>query len=625
MIQSSGHHIPGDEHIRYEYSPTFGTSNLAPHYKIDPRIVSHKESGASLSITVRVTNLRILVILDASSLRQGIEIAYTDLVEIRAVNNMLSSDYGVTIIDNSGMKIHLASTRPQVVALDLWNSVCTMLIASYGSQGLIMRALNQISRYQISSLSVPDDYYQLRAETLQTLINMGFSYPVNSRPTINHRLCADTATAWYQSQFSDKISSPAPLSSEEASPVSIPLASSEHYVYLPAISIGGGPYILKEWLVDHNKYVQKTHNLVRIWREDVQSHIVLCANDSGTLRHIKEIGSVLSVGDVLGAIRPANNNGNAVSLAEDSSLATFPNRQTTSNAVCGGALSASSGSIPRFQPSVACEPVGFSPTQSFDQDFKYALSNSRTSFQSFYNDVDAVVSSKINDDAIGLPCFDEALYCALVREMHRYSLAEIADNKTDLANKNAGLGAMVGSLLGLISGNIFAPFLGHSYGKNISDRSRRVEEFLPDPNLLFYQDENSYLSWAKAQVSAPRLRRLIFDRRVKADGNVFFRLIPAIVTADSVLPVQLFKIDSSTYFYRPFSAGIERNQPHYDSVKIQRRYFHLRGEGVVSETDMKVCVSGRDVEEHESKIFRFHGSSLDYFYLDFKTSPGSVF
>jgi hypothetical protein len=257
MTQYSGHPNPGDEHIHYEYSPTFGTSNLVSHYKIDPRIISHKESGASLSITVRVTTLRILVILDTSSLRQGIEIAYKDLVEIRAVNNMLSSDYGVTIIDGSGMKIHLASTRPQVVALDLWRSICEVLIASYGIQGQIGRALHQIKNYKISTLCVPDDYYQLRSDDLQTLINMGFSYPVNSCPTINHKLCADTATAWYQSQLPDKSSSSAPSPSQGTSPASIQSRSSEHYVYLPAISIGSGPYVLKSWLIDHDKYVQQ--------------------------------------------------------------------------------------------------------------------------------------------------------------------------------------------------------------------------------------------------------------------------------------------------------------------------------------------------------------------------------
>ena len=624
MTQSVGHLAHGDELTHYEYSPTFGTSKLVPHYKIDPRIVSYKESGSSLSITLRITNLRVLVVLVAPGLRQVIEIAYSDLTEIRAVNNMLSSDYGVTIIDKSGMKIHLASTRPQVVALDIWNSICTMLIASYGSRGLIKRALNQINRYTTSSICVPDDYYQLRSDTLQELINLGFSYPVNGCPTINHSLCAESATAWYQSQLPDKISSSDPVPSHEASP-STQLDSSERYVYLPAISIGSGPYVLKSWLVDHNKYVQLGQPLARIWREDLQNHIVLTANDSGLLRHIEKIDSILKVGDILGAISPVGNDSLASLPSNGNSLANFPVKQTTSDAVRTGTLATASGSIPRFQPSVASEPTGFLPAENVYQDFKYALSSHRISFQSFFNDIDAIVSSKINDDVVGLPCFDEALYCALVREMHRYSLAEIADNKTDLANKNAGLGAMVGSLLGLMSGNIFAPFLGHSYGKNISDTSRRVEEFLPDPNLLFYQDQNSYLSWSKAQVSAPRLRRLIFDRRVKADGNIFFRLIPAIVTADSIFPIQLFKIDSSTYFYRPFSAGIERNQPHYDSVKIQRRYFHLRGEGVVSETDMKVCVSGRDVEEYESKIFRFQGSSLDYFYLDFKTSPGSVF
>lgn len=386
-------------------------------------------------------------------------------------------------------------------------------------------------------------------------------------------------------------------------------------------SLLGHEYQIEEWIVNDGIWVAKAEPIAKL-RELASSGGILTiqARDCGCLRHIKCANDIVPGAALIATIdtsEAANHVSPTPSVPEK--------KKTTSESLRHGALNARAGEIPRFCPSLASEPVGFGAQESCEHDLQYSFTSHKNSYQSFFNDLEIVNSSGISDDVMNISCFDEALYCALVREMHRYSLAEIADNKAELASKNAGLGAMVGSLLGLISGNIFAPFLGHSYGKNISDHGSRVEEFLPDPNLLFYQDENSYLSWSKAQVTSPRLRRIIFDRRVKADGNVFFRLIPAIVTADSVFPIQLFKIDCSTYFYRPFSAGIERNQPHYDSVKIQKRYFHLRGEGVVSETDMKVCVSGRDVEEYESKIFRFQGSSLDYFYLDFKTSPGSVF
>ena len=126
-------------------------------------------------------------------------------------------------------------------------------------------------------------------------------------------------------------------------------------------------------------------------------------------------------------------------------------------------------------------------------------------------------------------------------------------------------------------------------------------------------------------MTAPRLRRLIFDRQLSSDGKVYFRLLPAIVTADSVYPIQLFKVDNSTYFYRPMAAGIDREQANYDAIKIQRKYFHIRAEGEVSQTNLNLKVYGRDIEEYNAKVYRFSGQSLDYYYIDFKIQPGCVF
>ena len=96
-----------------------------------------------------------------------------------------------------------------------------------------------------------------------------------------------------------------------------------------------------------------------------------------------------------------------------------------------------------------------------------------------------------------------------------------------------------------------------------------------------------------------------------------------------MLPIQLFKLAPSTYFYRPLAAGIGdevgRKQPHYDPIKIQRRYFHLRAEGDVVKTDLSFRVRGRDIEDYNVMIYRYVGHSLDYFYADFKILPGSVF
>ena len=302
---------------------------------------------------------------------------------------------------------------------------------------------------------------------------------------------------------------------------------------------------------------------------------------------------------------------------------------TTAGAISSGLVDVRPGKVPIFLPSLAEVPRSMQMMNTPEEDLQYAIQNSPSSFQSFFNDLHPLTPEGFNDDVISENCFDEGLYCSLVREMHRYTLAEVGANQDQIAKSNAGLGAMVGSFLGLITGNIFAPFLGHTYGRNMVDRSRRIEEFLPDPAVLFGQDPNSYLSWSRAQVSSPRLRRLILDRQVDGDQKVYFRLLPAIVTADSVLPIQLFKLAPSTYFYRPLAAGIGdeagRKQPHYDPIKIQRRYFHLRAEGDVVKTDLSFRVRGRDIEDYNVMIYRYVGHSLDYFYADFKILPGSVF
>ena len=109
------------------------------------------------------------------------------------------------------------------------------------------------------------------------------------------------------------------------------------------------------------------------------------------------------------------------------------------------------------------------------------------------------------------------------------------------------------------------------------------------------------------------------------NGNNYFRLLPAIVTPDSVYPIQLFKLENSNYFYRPFAAGIDRDQGNYDAVKILRRYTHVRVEGTTKKLDLKVPVYGSDIEEYKTQIYSFSGQGLDYLYADFKIPPGLIF
>ena len=382
-------------------------------------------------------------------------------------------------------------------------------------------------------------------------------------------------------------------------------------------------YKLQRWLIGNNELVRQGQAIaIALASQDLSVNIF--AQDTGLLSHLKKVGDILLSGETIATIDTSKKI--QVAKSEASGLIK-PNtlNASTSSAIANGTLKIISGSIPKFTPSKAEVCSSFQSLGSYENDLLCALDNAPKYFQSFFNDLVPISASGINDDVIGINCFDEALYCALVKEMHRYTLAEVSANQDELAKSNAGLGAIAGSFLGIITGNIFAPFIGHSYAKNMTDRGKRIEEFLPDPNLLFNQDPNSYLAWSRGQVTAPRLRRLIFDRQLSSDGTVYFRVLPAIVTADSVYPIQLFKVDNSTYFYRPMAAGIDREQANYDAIKIQRKYFHIRAEGEVSKTDLCLKVYGRDIEEYNARVYGFSGQSLEYYYVDFKIQPGCVF
>jgi hypothetical protein len=382
-------------------------------------------------------------------------------------------------------------------------------------------------------------------------------------------------------------------------------------------------YKLHRWLVGNTELVRQTE-AIAIALDSRDLFVNIFAQDTGLLSHQKKVGDILFRGETMATIDTSYDT--QVTKREVAKLSNVNNlNASTSSAISTGALKIISGTVPKFTASQAEVSSSFESLGSYEKDLLCALDNAPKYFQSFFNDLVPISSAGINDDVVGINCFDEALYCALVKEMHRYTLAEVSANQDELAKSNAGLGAIAGSLLGVITGNIFAPFIGHSYARNMTDRSKRIEEFLPDPNLLFNQDPNSYLAWSRGQVTAPRLRRLIFDRQSTSDGKVYFRALPAIVTADSVYPIQLFKVDKSTYFYRPLAAGINREQAHYDAIKIQRKYFHIRAEGEVSQTELYLEVYGRDIEEFKARMYRFSGQSLDYYYLDFKIQPGCVF
>ena len=291
--------------------------------------------------------------------------------------------------------------------------------------------------------------------------------------------------------------------------------------------------------------------------------------------------------------------------------------------------------LPTFIPSLANHPEGFEDHKNNNiLNLKYALYNHSSSIQSFFNDLDLISISdnifSINDDVLNLPPFDEAVYCQIVREMHRFSLAELRDKHEEQSNARSKFGLIAGGLLGILMRNPFAPFfgaqMGSNVGKSVGAKSNKIKEFLPDPNLLFFKDNYSYLSIGRSQT--PKTRRIIFAPLKGENGNLYFRIIPAIVTLDYILPMQIFKIGINEYYLRPIGAGIDRHQKNYDAIKIHRKYYHQRiGDGISKDTEERIKVVGPDIEDIHYKLYSYQSDSQDlsYLYFDYIKQPGHVY
>lgn len=615
-----------DEHIVWEYKPTFDAWLLGNLSRIDKEIAfSPQGDRIAVSLRLVVTNWALLIRIDNASKTQDLRYSYSNLSSI-GVHGSWGAP--LTLRFDDGLILEIVSTRPHLRGIELWEKISLLIIGVCGTQSDLQKAIDLVRAITISSLRQPDDFVPSLASTDKFYNYLRFS--VNSSPSLDEAYMRNDLPQFFKSV--DR--TPAPLANFSGDSV----RGSSRFMDVVFPEIHGTSYSghISEWYIRQGSRLKKGYALFSIlWCGNILQ--IRSKFDGIVERILVPVGGSVVSGQRVAVLRilPATVSNET---STDQNLSKSVNRSishkqqspslSTASAIKSGRLNVVAGDIPTFQPSSASIPKGFESAGSHEADLSLCLASNAIDVQSFFNDLDIFGNQKsifVNDDIVSIPCFDEGLYCNIVKQMHRYTLAEIADNKDQLAKDNAGLGAMVGSLVGLMTNNIFAPFLGHSLGKNLTDQTSKISEFLPDPHLLFYQDTNSYLSWSRAQVSSPKLRRLILDRQTKPDGTVFFRAIPAIVTADSVFPIQLFKCGNSTYFYRPFSAGIERSQVNYDATKIQKKYFHTRHMGESSKSDLMIAIRGNDVEPSEQNIYRFTGPSLDYFYVDFQIQPGFVF
>lgn len=286
-----------------------------------------------------------------------------------------------------------------------------------------------------------------------------------------------------------------------------------------------------------------------------------------------------------------------------------------------------------FSPSNALIPSGRTDISDDVGSLLNSLRDQGNCVQSFFNDLVFVSESNgvisLHDNVLHVPPFDEALYASLVKEMHRYTLAELYDKRIEMSDRYSYVGAGIGAVIGLMTFNPLMPFAGGIYGRNFAPKGKRLEEILPDPHLLFAKDQSSFTAMTRSGSSPSRLRRLIFHRIVHPNGNSFFRIIPAIVSASAIIPTQIFRCSEKAYFMRPVNAGIAKDAhpSNYSPIRLQKQYYHLLGDGKFSDTGERMSIIGDDIDGHRYRIYRHSCDTreLDYFYIDYASDPSHVF
>jgi hypothetical protein len=294
---------------------------------------------------------------------------------------------------------------------------------------------------------------------------------------------------------------------------------------------------------------------------------------------------------------------------------------------------------PTFLPSAA------SPATRFCEPQEYCLLSIRSSLvdssaiQSFYEALPlhlSIGSSNyprsvleeslvINDEILHIPPFDESLYCKLVIENHKYSLAELYDDRHAASEAKAKRWMKYGILAGIATLNPLMPFFLSNQGRINADKGTKLEELIPDPHLMFLQDEYSFSRMIHGGVGVPQMRRLIIHPVVDGD-HLSYRVLPAALTQNFVIPLQIFSFKNFR-FLRPICAGIDPVQPNYNAKRLHKLYYHLRADGRQEDTGERINVCGVDIDLERYKLYKFTSNSkeLEYYYIDYPTEPGHVF
>ena len=290
----------------------------------------------------------------------------------------------------------------------------------------------------------------------------------------------------------------------------------------------------------------------------------------------------------------------------------------------------------RFIPSEAKIPIGFKSLGDEIKDLKFALQNPSISFRSFFNDCEYIKDGNWIEETLFCQAFDEELYCRLIKEYHRYSIAELNSMKVEELKKAERKGAGIGSLFGLLAGGIMAPItaaMGANVGKMISnniDERKPLKDFLPDPGLVFLKDQGSYISLSKTYKGSTTKRRICFKKNSLNNENIYFDLIPMIVFDNWVTPAQIFKLENS-YYLRSISANYDLNNEfnlQYNPVKYRRSYSYSPRADIekLSNSNIKTRIVGETIEKTPTIFYAWlrDDESFQHFYFDYATD-GTIF
>lgn len=611
---------------RYQYSPTFGaTVTYAP---VDSSLYKLVGQRSSLLLILDRNGFHIRAV--SGNVEESMNYGYQFLHSIR-----VDKDRGLVLILTDSTAISFYCTFPRFTAADIWVNLAHFILTVWEeteSQLQKELCLALLSSVDTSTVRVPVNYnfFEEKRFMYNELVHKMCLIYGGGQPRLMSEWIVESSPLSIVSELEKSNSAQSLLAN---------CSSTRHSLLLPELREGMQSAYFMSWAMDEGCLFDKGDHLYSVgYGGEI---IKVFADKPGKLIKKTQCGHArIPVGELIAFLGPQIST-ETILYSSNSSIAKRSDHLSANEIGTVVAPLASrkdlykntnSNAPPCFKPSFASIPETIVSSGDTLSDLFACLSNERH-VQSFLSDLSLTYalqtsgdgSFAIRDEALHVSPFDESLYCQIVLENHRYSLADLYDKEQEEGERRASKGMKWGSLYGLFTLNPLIPFFASNQARVSAPKHKKLEELIPDPKLLFLQDHYSLISMTQAGTPPARLRRLILHPVTSGD-QVYLRILPAIVTGDSVIPCQIFSFGGS-YFMRPICAGISHQQPNYNARQIHRQYYHLRADGGFADTGMRINVKGGDIDTHRYKLYRFACDTreLEYYYIDYATEPGHVF